>query len=74
MSAHDTWLAAYYHSVETAYCQTRDCPNADGITVDYEKENGIGWIQPEECPLCNGELSFDRLPEATEDDLSPSDA
>ncbi len=71
MSAHDRWLSAYYHSVETAYCQNTSCTNSeDGVTVDYEKENGQGWIQPEDCPICGRELDFDRPPEATEDDLS----
>ncbi len=76
MSAHDRWLAAYYHSVETAYCPDPKCENADGITVDYEQENGIGSMQPDECPICKRDLGWDRPSEGTEGDLSdiePSD-
>ncbi len=72
MSAHDRWLANYSCSSETAYCQKRGCPNEDGIAVWYEQENGQGSMTPEDCPLCNGDLSFDRLPEATDGPESDS--
>lgn len=61
MSAHDRWLANYKHSVETAYCTRAGCDNhLDGLVVDYEEEYGQGWTQPEDCPLCHHDLTFDR--------------
>ena len=61
MSAHDRYLADYHTSLETVYCQNTKCSNSeDGVTVRYESEYGQGSITPEDCPQCNGELSFDK--------------
>ena len=68
MSAHDRYLADYHTSLETVYCQNTSCANSeDGVTVRYESEYGQGSITPEDCPICNGELSFDR-PDPPDDD------
>lgn len=68
MTAHDQWLARYRHSYETAYCQDWRCENAGGITVEYEEEYGQGSIRPEECPVCGGELGWDRPEEPEEEE------
>jgi len=60
VSAHDRYLADYHTSLETVYCQNIKCSNSEGLTVRYESEYGQGSITPEDCPQCNGELSFDK--------------
>lgn len=66
MSAHDTWLANYRHTVEQMWCENPKCDNhQSSITVDYEEEYGQGWTQPEECPICHGPLTFDAPSDAT---------
>lgn len=66
--AHDRYLAAYRRHPMTVYCANRACPNHDGIEVMFESEYGQGWITPEECPACGGELLDDR----PDDDTLPN--
>ena len=73
MSAHDAYLADYHTSEITVFCANTDCSNSDGITVRYESEYGQGWITPEDCPACGGELLDDK-PEKEENDDDEDDA
>ncbi len=59
LPGYDAWLSGYQQYPIEAYCTKRDCPNADGVTVSYTREYGQGWIEPEDCPICNSELSLD---------------
>lgn len=60
MSAHDRYLAAYRRWTQTLYCTRPGCENRDGITALIESEYGQSWSDPEDCPLCGGDLSDDQ--------------
>jgi len=61
MSGHDRYLAAYRRTTITVWCANTECPNSDpaGVDVTLESEYGQSWIDPEVCPICNGELLDD---------------
>ena len=69
MSAHDRWLANYHQYGTTAWCVRSGCEHhTEGIGVLYVSEYGQGWTEPEDCPLCGGQLTLDVPAEDDEDE------
>jgi hypothetical protein len=67
MSQHDRWLAAYSTHLTDAYCVNAKCDDYGvALTVRFETEYGQGWITPEECRTCGGDLSLE-VPEPVEE-------
>lgn len=56
MSQHDRWLADYRTHPTTVYCANKDCVNHQGMTATFFSEYGQSWVEPEDCPVCTGEL------------------
>lgn len=53
--AHDRWLADYESGIEIVWCSNKECEfHSSGMQVEWEKENGQSWWNPEECPRCHG--------------------
>lgn len=59
--AHARHLASYRRGEVEVYCINRSCDHfGDPTVVTYEEEYGQGWTDPEECPYCHGEWSYDQ--------------
>lgn len=69
-SDHDVWLAGYRRGSEQVWCSNPECElHRDGMTVEYEVENGIGSRDVEECPVCgNHWLDLALEPDDSEED------
>jgi hypothetical protein len=50
------------------WCSNRSCDNhADGATVMFISEYGIGWFEPEEC-VCGGDWLEDQPEQEDEEE------